>query len=195
MYKGDERSLPGPGSELMDRNVSVQLLRLRKEWAETAVRGLLDSIGGDRVIVIIDRDMVFGPSHLSSGFMHAARAIVRGKSRARDPSIEVLRWLSGSHQLVDGTKRASPGKGTEHILICSAPEGWPKEEDGLAMPTIVREELFNIELDGCETVPEWTQIPLWGGKRSSKLLPYDFQGTEKELEMAILEMVAFTDLQ
>jgi hypothetical protein len=177
----------------MERTVTVQVMKCVLPFSDGVLRSLLGLSKGDRAQVVMDRDSVFGPSHLASAFMHAARSLLAGRSRARDPSMEVLRWLSGSHQLVEGLERASPGPDTEHILICTAPKGWPKVGDGSVLPAVEVIGGGPKDIKGLEPVPEGSMVP-WGGAKAARLLGGEFKGNEMDLEMAILELVAFTDL-
>ncbi|MCU0799625.1 MAG: hypothetical protein MUC62_08140 [Candidatus Thermoplasmatota archaeon] len=178
----------------MERIVTVQLIRCEVPFVEEMLGSLLEHMGKGAVRVIIDRDTVHGPSHLASAFMHAARAILSGRSRARDPSMEVLRWLSGSHQLVEGLKRASPGPDSHLILICTAPHNWPMEGDGSFLPLIKVVEGGPFGIKGLVPVSPGPDVQVWGGRKASKLLYRSFNGSEEQLEMALLELVAFTDL-
>ncbi len=178
----------------MERIVTVQLIGCEKPFVEEMLGSLLGHLGKGPVRVIIDRDSVHGPNHLASAFMHAARAILTGRSRARDPSMEVLRWLSGSHQLVEGLKRSSPGPGTDFILICKAPDDWPKEGDGSVLPTIRVIEGGPAGIKGLAVITTVPDANVWGGQKASRLLGGGFNGSEEQLEMALMELVAFTDL-
>jgi len=178
----------------MERVVAVQLIGCDAPFTDEVLGSLLEHLGKGQVRVIIDRDSVHGPSHLSSAFMHAARAILSGRSRARDPSMEVLRWLSGSHQLVEGLKKASPGPNSRSILICTAPDDWPMEGDGSVLPLIKVVEGGPVGITGLVPIPSGSDVQVWGGMKASKLLEVGSDGTEEQLEMALLELVAFTDL-
>ncbi len=104
----------------------------------------------DRTFVLLDGDSIFGPAHLAAGFMNAGRSIREGRCRAKQPSMEVLRFLGGSRQVSRGAKRVSPGKGAGSVLLAVAPSGWPAQEGPTPLPEIDVRDWDGPEVPGLE---------------------------------------------
>jgi tRNA threonylcarbamoyladenosine modification (KEOPS) complex Cgi121 subunit len=141
------------------------------------------------ILVVTSADCVFGPSHVSSAFFHALKAIENKRPRARDPSIEVLRWLTGSRQ-VQGALDVSriKGKGSRMLLMtalkCSMCESPPR---------VILERWEGPGIEGLEMIePEDENI--WGGPEAGSCLGLGDYAEDGRLELAVLEKVASTDL-
>ncbi len=146
-----------------------------------------DMIDEDSLIVITSSDPVYGPSHVSSAFHHAFRAIGNGTARAKDPSIEVLRWLTGSRQVSRALKISEMKEDSTLLVMITK----PTDSDGLL--EVNPDRWDNEEIQGLIPVdPEEKDI--WGGSRSRSVLAIGPEVPERELELAVLEKVAFTDL-
>jgi len=158
------------------------------------IEAILDSMDPSSISVIVDRDVVFNKTHISSAIMHAARSILSGKARAKAPALEVIRWLTGSHQVSRGIETANPGKSTSHILVMNIPECWPKESGGNEFP-----ELIEKKYGG--PVPEGLEIILppfeFGGDKALEKLGLDLdEGTSNsEKEKMIMEAVCLPGLK
>jgi hypothetical protein len=164
---------------------------------ETAVDDeMIDSITGrqDSILVLIDRDSVFSRSHISSAVLHAARSILRGRSRARVEALEVLRWLSGSHQVSRGIEIAGPGKGTTHVIVLKLPESWPGEGDDNELPILVDGKWKGEIPKGLE--PLHSPIQLGGDEALIRMgLEFDKDSTFQEKEKMVLEAVCMPALK
>lgn len=174
--------------------VPVSLLRTRSGFPKGIMGEILDTFPG-RTLVMMDRDKVCSPLHLSSAIMHAARSILTGRSRAKAPSMEVLRYLAGSRQVGEGASVVGPGPDTEFVLVAILPEGWPSAGDGDGPPTIIVGAPLGI-LSGSriETVDVSNGTSLWGGEGAARRLLGSDIPDQAALEMAILERVAMADL-
>ena len=152
------------------------------------------SLGGDRTFVLLDGDSIFGPAHLAAGFMNAGRSIREGRCRAKQPSMEVLRFLGGSRQVSGGAKRVSPGKRAGRVLLAVAPSGWPAQEGPTPLPEIDVRDWDGPEVPGLEgrVVDEPSEI--WGGAKAARVFGLKAGISIEEMEAAIIEMVATADL-
>jgi kinase binding protein CGI-121 len=174
--------------------VDIFLFRTSSPPTRGTIETILDSMDPNMVSVIVDRDVVFNQNHISSAIMHAARSILSGKARAKAPALEVIRWLTGSHQVSRGIETANPGKSTSHILVMNIPECWPNESDGNEFP-----KLMEKRYDG--SVPEGLEIilppfDLGGDKALEKLgLDTDENTSNLEKEKMILEAVCLPALK
>ncbi len=179
---------------------SVELCALSSETGFSAdrIQSILGTLRGRGVVTILDRRAVLGPRHLASGYLNAARAMIDGKARARDASLEVLRWVAGSHQVGEALHRAGPGEETTDILIAIAPLDWPVGIDREEYPIFVRSKvLFEIELD--DIIDETRSID--SGRFGSPEAPsrlgvvVDDDADDLERELSVLEWVATTELR
>jgi tRNA threonylcarbamoyladenosine modification (KEOPS) complex Cgi121 subunit len=119
-----------PTGELkMPREITIYLFRVQNGLDAKAIDNILGSFEPGGPVVLVDRDSVFGPLHLSSSVMMASRSLIDGSGRARDPSIEILRWISGTHQVSKAIETAGAGKETRTLLAVCLPGNWPLVED------------------------------------------------------------------
>jgi hypothetical protein len=151
------------------------------EWLDS-IRALLPEM---ELPVITASDAVHGPMHLSSAVYHALKARSRGTNRARELSIEVLRWMTGSRQVSAALDLSAP-KGIGSMILVAVIEPLPEMAPPEILPILW--ERGNIE--GLEPVdPAGTEI--WAG---DKVVDHYGIGEGKDPAKAILEMVAVCDL-
>ncbi|MBN1389603.1 MAG: hypothetical protein JXA22_03065 [Candidatus Thermoplasmatota archaeon] len=155
-----------------------------------SLRSILGSLDIKGIPVMIDLDTIFSRLHLSLSIMQAARSLQYNEARAREPSIEVLRWISGSHQVSRGMEMAGPGRSTERLLILVLPADWPSEPDTIGLPDINEKEW-----SGCHpSCIDPLKLPVqYGREKALGRLGLDerrYSGLE-EMEKAVLEATCF----
>ena len=156
-----------------------------REWIEV----LKSTFEEEMIVVIASAETVFGPSQASSAFYHAMKAIDKGSSRARDSSIEVLRWLTGSRQVQEALETSkSGGKGSPVLVMTFSPHKFVDD-----LPEVRVCKWDGGLIPGLEAaIPETDDV--WGGRRASTILGLDRDLSDEEMELAVLEKVAATDL-
>ncbi|MGA1819455.1 MAG: hypothetical protein ACMUHU_00445 [Thermoplasmatota archaeon] len=178
----------------MSRKVLVYPFETGADLSRKDIQRIIGRLGTDGLPVLMDLDAIFGSIHLASGIMHAARAIFNDEARAREPSIEVLRWLSGSHQVLQGILSVGPGSGTRRLLLSVLPSDWPAKEDASVLPDIAEIEWKGVELPQLRPLG----VPFNYGEdsalRALGLDPESFSGHE-EKERAVLEVVCLPGLK
>ncbi len=165
--------------------VIVHPFRVRSGSIDDWIECIKDAILEDQTIVIASTRSVHGPEHLAFAIHHAFRAISRGNNRARDASIEVLRWLAGSRQVSKAIEATSPpGPGGDLIIALIGPD--------IDVPPRIELKIWDGgPIEGLDPIdPE--DHPIWGGDSVKEL--YGIEVSGDELRMAILEMVAMCDL-
>jgi hypothetical protein len=163
----------------MPREITIYLFRAEKGLDQEAIDHVLDTIGSPGPVVLVDRDSVFGPLHLSSAVMQAARSIVGGGGRARDPSIEVLRWISGTHQVSRAIESAGAGRETRYLLALCLPNEWPNEDDP---HTLLPTKLLPWMNEFPECLSDPDDQPAFGGRGALRRLGIPDDGTFNDLE-------------
>jgi kinase binding protein CGI-121 len=114
----------------MSSNLELHCFELKEGWDTAFLSRVLDAYQGLGKPVIIDPFAIFDISHLSFSLMHAARSLVRNRSRARDPAVEVIRCLAGTHQISSSMEIICPSVGSRNVLVLVLPADWPEEKDG-----------------------------------------------------------------
>ena len=114
----------------MSSSIGLHCFKLREEWDTAFLGRVLDAYQGLGRPVIVDPVSLFDISHISFSLMHAARSLIRKQARARDPALEVIRWLAGTHQISSGMDMMCPSAGSRNILVVILPVDWPEDEDG-----------------------------------------------------------------
>ncbi|MBN1538765.1 MAG: hypothetical protein JW939_01365 [Candidatus Thermoplasmatota archaeon] len=170
------------------RRVTVYPFKISGITDRSSLLGLLGSMNVNGIPVMMDMDSIFNCLHLSSSIMHAARSIFHNEARAREPSIEVLRWLSGSHQVSRGLGHAGPGNTTEKMLLAVLPADWPMEQDTEGLPEVAEEVWQGVPLTSI--IPMDLPVP-YGGIKALRRLGLDVGQYEdhREMEKAVLEAV------
>ncbi|MGA1872981.1 MAG: hypothetical protein ACMUHY_04855 [Thermoplasmatota archaeon] len=177
----------------MARKVRAFTFIVGRGFSADRIKGPLDILGSLGSPVLIDIDSVYSPLHLSSGLMHAARAIYNDEARAREPSIEVLRWLSGSHQVSQGIDISGPSQVTGRLLAVILPDDWPAREDTVSLPEIREETWEGEQIEGLGPVDPPFR---YGEGEALKKLGIDIKdGSIDEEERAVLENLCLTDLK
>ncbi len=182
----------------MSRSVELCALSSKTGFPADLIQSILGKLEERGVVTIFGRRAVLGPRHLASGYLNAARAILDGKARARAASLEVLRWVAGSHQVAEALLRAGPDGGTTHILIAIAPPDWPARIDRNEYPIFVRSEgLPGIELDGIVDETGSLDPDRFGSPEAPSRIgvPLDEGADDNEIELAVLEWVTTTELR
>ncbi len=155
---------------------------------------IIDSLGFDEIPLVLDKNSIYNDKHLASGIMHAARALVRGHTRAKDPSMEIIRWIAGVHQVSAGVRMVSPSKETERVLICRLPGDWPNAEDELELPGITVCKWDGKELPSLSPLDE--KDPFGGKLAFERLGMSSGLGlTWEQAEMAVMERVCSPTLR
>lgn len=174
-------------------NISVHLLTLDEGFDRGKMEGILNIFPKDRIVSIISPRAVYDWFHLIAAYVHAGRNISSGRSRTRDPALEVLRSLSGSRQLGEGLKIASPSRGEKRIIVSLAPKDWPRMYDPRDPPGIdhpfIGETPQGMGSVGLEDID-----PQLGGLEALRILGIPAAGDPEENRMRVLEKVALTDL-
>ncbi len=182
----------------MSRSVELCALSSEAGFPADSIQSILVTMEGRGVVTIFDRRAVLGPRHLASGYLNAARAMIDGKARAKAPSLEVLRWVAGSHQVGEALKRAGPDQETTDVLIAIAPNDWPVRIDREEYPIFVRSEVPpGIELDGIVDETGSLDSDRFGSPEApSRMGVVLNEGVDdNEIELAVLEWVATTELR
>jgi len=167
-----------------DNPIIIDQFRAGSLRVEDWLKDIFDN-GTDRFHVIIPSRCVFSSSHILAAVMKASRAFQRKENKARDRSIEVMRWLSGSRQ-VSTALEILKIKPPENIFIISIPGDMTGDE-----PWIEQERIqvsTNLGLDR----PEGDLV--WGGNDVRSVYSSLKDIVDEELELAVLEMVALTEL-
>jgi tRNA threonylcarbamoyladenosine modification (KEOPS) complex Cgi121 subunit len=158
-----------------------------ENWLES----ISDILQDDDIAVLATRDAVYNSTHVASAFLHASRAIDRNKARARDPSIEILRWLTGSRQVQRALDLSGSPKAGSVILLMVA-EGSYFGNMSSNLPTVLEEKWNGPGIEGLKTLdPESENV--FGGNNTAELLGI-IVNDRYDMELAVLEMVALTDL-
>ena len=78
---------------------------------------------------LLNADLVYGPGHLLAAFKAAARATARGRSKASELALELVRYAAGERQIGAALAKMGVGKGAgdEERIACIL---WPAELDG-----------------------------------------------------------------
>ncbi len=151
------------------------------QWIE----GFNFEISKSDILVLVDRNSIHGQRHLLSAVSHALRSISRGENRARIPSIEIIRWLSGSRQVSSALELTAPVNAGTVLLAVIVGEG--VAFDNIPDPEIGKWSGCNIS--GLE--PLDIKDTIFGGR--SVIDKYGLTDND-DLELQILEMVAMSDL-
>ncbi len=182
--------------------VEIHPFRVKQQLDRGAIEDIIGSIRLDCVISLLDAEAVFGPSHVLSGYLHAARAIRRGSDRARERSVEVLRWMGASRQVGEGLRQVGPVEDTRRLLISCVDGNWPGPEDegtsskiaviwgsDLNVPAELLEPITLEDVTGPEDI--------WGGRTALGRLGIEsWEGIrEEEAELAVLERIATAELR
>jgi hypothetical protein len=177
----------------MPHPIEIRFFKVRAKFDRTAMKCILSSLPPDMVHVLIDRGSAVSELHIRSAFMHAARSVLAGRCRARDPSMEVLRYVAGSRQVGEGVSLAGPSEASTVIVMASAPRGWPSEGDGSSLP-----EVRHLGPEAIMADPSYLE-PMegpdhWGGREAAERV-LSGEGSGPDPEMAVLEKVAMADLR
>ena len=141
-------------------------------------------------ILIFPSRSVYSPTHLISAVTKAWRSVFRKENRAKDASIEVLRWLSGSRQVSTALDimRIDP---PETVMFARLPAEFGKT-DPEGMELSISRELIEFSTDiGLERI---NGELLWAGPDIRSIYPHLSEDEEEILEWSVLEMVALTEL-
>lgn len=178
----------------MTREVEIFLFSVNAGCSGQVVQEILSEMGENGNVTVIDRDSVFNSLHLASAIMHAARSIIRKEARARAEPLEIIRWLTGSHQVSRSMEIAGPGERTDHILVVRVPSGWPISDDVEKLSPITEKVWTGAPLKGL--VPVNAPFELGGEaacERMGLILDTDMSWEEKE--KAVLEAVCSMGLK
>lgn len=181
----------------MSGTVKVHLLRVEGGFGLEFIDSIIGSFPEGSVIALIDRDSIYDSRHLGSSFMHAARALTSGEGRARDQSLEVIRWLTGSRQVGKAIEMAGP-RGDNVFIAAAAPEGWPEAGDADGIPDIELAEPGSVVFssDWIIYVDPEIEGGLYGGNRALERLGIDVNDDVPHSgSMGVLELVACTNLR
>jgi len=178
----------------MARKVLVYPFETGADLSKKDIQWIIGSLDVEGMPVLMDLDAIFSSLHLASGIMHAARSIFNKEARAREPSMEVLRWLSGSHQVSQGIKSVGPGKGTERSLMAVLPPDWPTDKDISDLPEVIEKEWAEGDLGTLKALGGPVQ---YGGDDALKAFGLDPAAfsTHEEKESAVLEIVCLPGLK
>jgi len=77
---------------------------------------------------LLNADLVYGPEHILAAFNAAARALARGRSRASELAVELVRYAAGQRQIGAALSKMGVGEGAgdEERIACVL---WPAELD------------------------------------------------------------------
>ncbi len=182
----------------MVRSIELCALSSKTGFPADRIQSILGKLEGRGVVTIFDRRAVLGPRHLASGYLNAARAMIDGKARARVASLEVLRWVAGSHQVGEALQRVGPGGETTDILIAIAPHDWPARIDRNEYPIFVRSEA-PIDVGFDDIVDETGSLDpeRFGSSEAPSRIGITLNegADDNEIELAVLEWVATTELR
>jgi KEOPS complex subunit Cgi121 len=87
-------------------------------------------------VTALDARAVCGAAHLASAILHARSARRAGEAKAREPQVEVMRFLTGQRQIKHAIARAGVGPKTNAFAF--AVEG-PVDRTGAAIAALVKE--------------------------------------------------------
>lgn len=112
---------------------------LDREDVEAILQGTRKFMANHRILVqYMLPEAVHGEEHLASALLHALRAGAEGRSRTRDPALDVLRFLTGERQIRSAIRMAglSPGRNRYVCLAfvpdpCGAHQGSPGAEEAV----------------------------------------------------------------
>jgi len=182
------------GALQMSRGIIVHLFRADNGLDDSSIPEVLDMIRSGGPVVLLNRDSVFSDLHLSSAVMQAARSMIAGSGRARDPSIEVLRWVSGSHQVSRAIEMAGAGKRTRFLLAVCLPGKWPSGDDAHDLLPVLAHRWEGELPDG---LSDPGNEPVFGGRVALNRLGLVDPGNidDVEAEKLILEAVCFSSLK
>jgi len=172
--------------------VEVIPFRIIPGTMEKRLREISDLVDKERLWVLVDADSLFGPSHLVSAISHAMRAIHRGENRARDPSIELLRWLVGARQVSEAIRLTAPPDDEGRALLVIISKSLmkdPCDPDTLKIDIVswTRRSIKGLE-------PSEGSDDVWGGVKACTRLGIAAPLDERRAELAVLERVALCDL-
>jgi hypothetical protein len=178
----------------MVREVELYQFSVKTGFVATMVQEIISLMGQGHNVTVLDRDSVYNHLHLASAVMHAARSIIKGEARARAEPLEIMRWLTGSHQVLKGIEIAGPNENTSSILVLRTPENWPGKDDGDELPTI-KELVWDGALSkGLTPIsPPFKYGRIKAVERMG--LPIPPGVSEEELEKAVLESVCSLSLR
>lgn len=145
----------------------------------------------------MDAGSVFDVNHLCVSYMHAARALLDGSSRLRDPNMEVLIWISGKRQIGEALAVSGAGRKTRQLICCVNPPDWPKQEHIEVPPVIRRGNWSELGVDDDDIIPvdPPCDVP-WGGPNALERLGISTDDKEKDRQlMALLEFISNTYLR
>jgi tRNA threonylcarbamoyladenosine modification (KEOPS) complex Cgi121 subunit len=178
----------------MAREVELYQFSVKTGFNASMVHEIISLMGQKTNVTVLDRDSIFSHLHLASAVMHAARSIVRGKARARAEPLEIMRWLTGSHQVLKGIDIAGPNENTTNILVLRTSEDWPNDDDMDVLPKI-REEVWKGSIPN-GLVPISTPFELGGETAIERMGMSLISGYSKEdMEKAVLEAVCSLSLK
>lgn len=146
---------------------------------------VLDIFSTSCIPVIVSPFALFDEEHISIGAMHAARFIRRGTARARDPAMEVIRCLSGMHQISSALEMMSPHPGSMEFLVILLPDGWPDPEDGNG-PLDICWITNRTEVPGAKEVA----LPALGGSSALERIGMRSTGDHATDKKALIEHLA-----
>lgn len=176
----------------MAGSVEAHLLILERGFSREERERILD-IFPDRTVSIVSPVVIYDTSHIISAYIHAGRLIARGRSRTRDPALEVIRSLTGSKQLGESLRIASPVKGDEKALVTVAPDEWPREYDPMDPPGVKFSNPPDTP-DGIGSLDYGSIKMELGGERALRILGITPGESDNENRMKVLEKVALTDI-
>lgn len=178
----------------MAREVEIFLFSTTARSNGSLVQEILSAMDHNGNVTILDRDSVFSNLHMASAIMHAARSMIRGEARARAQPLEIIRWLTGSHQVSKGLEIAGPCESTSHILVVRIPKDWPQKSDMSELPHIKEEVWKGDIIEGLSPIAAPFEL---GGETAFEkmgLLLTDGSSPE-EMEKSVLEAVCSLGLK
>ncbi len=185
------RSRSDPG--LPGQIVSVHPFRLISGELNFWLRDLSVIFEEDHVFVLTSSSFILGPNHIASAFYHASKAWINSTARAKDPSIEVLRWLTGSKQVRRALEVSAHGETGSYMLLMTMPNDAFHNRSSPSLPEVVVEMWEGPRIEGLEPLgPDDPMV--WGGPDIRKVLEIEESVEEEFIELAVLEKVASIDL-
>ncbi|MFO8051334.1 MAG: KEOPS complex subunit Cgi121 [Thermoplasmatota archaeon] len=173
----------------MSSTAGLFFYRLNANYSRSLLNRMIDVIQVKGIPIICDPAAVFDTSHISFALMHASRAILNGRARARDPAMEVMRWLAGAHQISNGSELMAPTPDSLHVLVIVLPAGWPGPDDGtVPIPAIVRGE--HPFVHGLQPLSE----PIFGGSEALKTLGLESRNDPDTDRKEVLEHISSLEL-
>jgi KEOPS complex subunit Cgi121 len=141
-----------------------------------------------RKFVIVPINSVYSEIHLRMAIQQAWKSLKKGTNRANDPSIEVMRYLTGSRQVSRAIDLLEVKPGDNILLI-----GLPLNI-GITEPPLDPPETMETEIEMIKGV-HLERISVENDVSSTRVIyPQLKDIPDDELEMAVLEMVAMTDI-